>query len=141
MKTITRSEEETAKTAADLAADLKPGDIILLHGTLGMGKSVFARGLIRALANNPHLEVPSPTFTLLQTYETAQGPIHHYDLYRIEDPEEILQLGWEDVITEGITIIEWPQRLGPYKPESALDITLSNVENDPYARQITIDSR
>ncbi|MEZ5813962.1 MAG: tRNA (adenosine(37)-N6)-threonylcarbamoyltransferase complex ATPase subunit type 1 TsaE [Alphaproteobacteria bacterium] len=139
MKIITHSEKETAQTAADFAANLKPGDIILLYGTLGMGKSVFARGLIRALTNNPHLEVPSPTFTLLQTYDSPHGPIHHYDLYRIEDPEEILQLGWEDAITEGITIVEWPQRLGPYKPCNTLDITLSNVENDPHARSITIN--
>lgn len=104
-----------------------------------MGKSVFARSLIRTLTSQPDLDVPSPTFTLVQTYESEQGSIHHYDLYRIKDPEEILELGWEESISDGITIVEWPERLGPHKPTARLDITLSTIDNDPNARQILIE--
>ena len=133
-----KTEEETAKIATDLASTLKPGDVILLHGTLGMGKTVFARALIRALTGNADEDVPSPTFTLIQTYGAPDGPVYHFDLYRIEDPDEILQLGWEDALDDGITIVEWPERLGPYKPAQTLDISLSSVDNNPNARQIQI---
>jgi len=133
-----KSENETAKAAQDLAKNLQPPQIIFLNGNLGMGKTVFARALIRTLSNEPNLEVVSPTFTLVQTYETDETPIHHYDLYRIEEPDEILQLGWEESITEGITIVEWPERLGAYKPSTYLDITLSNSDNDPNHREIHI---
>lgn len=133
-----KTEEETAKIAADLAPSLKSGDIVLLHGTLGMGKTVFARALIRALTGNAEEDVPSPTFTLVQTYDAPAGPIYHYDLYRIEDPDEIPELGWEDALADGIIIVEWPERLGPYKPAQTLDISLSSVDNNPSARQIQI---
>ena len=141
MEAITHSEEETVLFAANLAPSLKSGDIILLRGTLGMGKSVFARSLIRTLTKQPNLDVPSPTFTLVQMYEGAPWPIHHYDLYRIEDPEEIMELGWEDALHSGLTIVEWPERLGPYKPAARLDITLSSVDNDSSARQILIERK
>ena len=135
--------EETQKIAQEYAANLKRGDIIFLHGTLGMGKTAFARALIRALINDETLEVPSPTFTLLQTYDAPQAPIYHFDLYRLEDPDEIFELGWEDALHEGITLVEWPERLGPYAPPKTnaqrLDITLSSVENNPDARQILIE--
>ena len=139
MSKTAHNEEETAKIASELAPSLKPGDVILLHGTLGMGKTVFARSLIRTLLNDPDLDVPSPTFTLVQTYEAPACRLYHFDLYRIEDPEEIHELGWEEAITEGITIVEWPERLGPYKPTARLDITLTNTENDQNTRQILIE--
>ena len=135
---LSKSEAETAKAAQDLAAELNVPQIILLNGNLGMGKTVFARALIRALTNEPNLEVVSPTFTLLQTYETDEAPIYHYDLYRIENSDEILELGWEESIAEGITIVEWPERLSAYKPAQYLDITLSNSDNDPDHRKIQI---
>ena len=135
---LSQSEEETAKAAQGLAATLASPQIILLNGNLGMGKTVFARALIRALTGNSDLEVVSPTFTLLQTYETKDMPIYHYDLYRIEEPDEILELGWEETITEGITIVEWPERLGAYKPAQYLDITISNSDNNPDHREILI---
>lgn len=136
---FSKNPDETQKIAQEFAETLKPGNVILLHGTLGMGKTVFARSLIRALSENPALEVPSPTFTLVQIYDCTLAPIYHFDLYRLEDPEEIFELGWDDALAEGITIIEWPQRLGPYKPPQTLDITLSSVENEPDARQILIE--
>ena len=140
MKAVTHSEKETAQIAENLAPSLKSGDIILLHGTLGMGKSVFARALIRKLTGQADLDVPSPTFTLVQLYESRSFPIHHYDLYRIEEPEEILQLGWEDSLAEGIVIVEWPERLGPYKPTARLDITLSAIDNDDNAQYVNLVS-
>jgi len=135
---ISKSEEDTIQCAKGLAATLKPPTIILLNGNLGMGKTVFARALIRQLCNNPTLEVISPTFTLLQTYETPNTTLHHYDLYRIEHPDEILELGWEDAAYDGITIVEWPERLGAYKPREYLDITLTNDHNSDTHRAIKI---
>ena len=138
MTILSKSEEETAQAAQSLAKEIKAPQIILLNGNLGMGKTVFARALIRALCDNPELEVISPTFTLVQTYETDATIINHYDLYRIEDPEEILELGWEEEIHDSITIVEWPERLGPYKPSQYLDITLSNSDNSNNHREILI---
>lgn len=139
MKQLSHSPENTARIATDLAARLKPGDVLLLHGTLGMGKTVFARAMIRALTGEPDIDVPSPTFTLVQIYDGTHCPVHHYDLYRIEDPDEIFELGWDDALADGITIVEWPERLGPYKPPGALDITLSKTDNDPNTREILIE--
>ena len=139
MNITVQSEDETAKAAADLAPSLSRGDVILLHGTLGMGKTVFARSLVRALTGTPDLEVPSPTFTLVQMYETPACPVYHYDLYRIEDPEEIHELSWEDALSGGITIVEWPERLGLYKPGAALDITITTAENGQNSRKILIE--
>ena len=136
--TISNSEQDTLKAANNLAATITKPQIILLSGALGMGKTVFARALIQSLCNDPNLEVVSPTFTLLQTYDCDIAPIYHYDLYRIEDPEEIIEIGWEDACYEGITIVEWPERLGTYKPTSYLDITLSNSDNLETQREILI---
>lgn len=139
MKTVVDSEKETAKLARDLAASLQKNEIILLHGTLGMGKTVFARSLIRALTQKQELNIPSPTFTLLQIYETPDIPIYHFDLYRLETPEEIFDLGWEEAISDGITIVEWPERLGAYKPSKRLDIKLTKVEDNHNSREILIE--
>ncbi|MGB4056649.1 MAG: tRNA (adenosine(37)-N6)-threonylcarbamoyltransferase complex ATPase subunit type 1 TsaE [Alphaproteobacteria bacterium] len=132
------SETETAGIAAKMASQIRARAIITLQGPLGGGKTVFARALIRALGNDAGLEVPSPTFTLLQTYETPLGPLYHFDLYRLKTPEEIYELGWEEALSEGITLVEWPERLGPLLPPSRLDIHLAPVENNPDSRTITI---
>ncbi len=132
------SEQETAKIAADLAVTLKNGDIICLHGTLGMGKSLFARALIRTMCEDEHLEVPSPTFTLVQIYDAPALPIWHFDLYRLKEPDEIYELGWEEAQEEGVMLIEWPERLGNLKPAKTLDITFSADQNDPNMRHIEI---
>lgn len=138
MNIICKTEDETCRAATDLAKSLNPRDILLLEGTLGAGKTVFARALIRALCAAPALEVVSPTFTLLQTYEAPNLNIHHYDLYRLEDPEEIFELGWEDSIAGNLTIVEWSERLGAYKPASYLDISIALRENHPNHREINI---
>lgn len=122
---ISNSEEETAQHAQDFAHQLRPGDVVCLYGDLGLGKSVFARALIRHLAGNPALEVPSPTFTLVQTYDTDKGPLWHFDLYRLKDPDEVYELGWEDALAEAINIVEWPERLGYLLPAHRINIHLT----------------
>lgn len=134
MKWITTSEDETGRLAADLAPTLKPGDILCLHGNLGMGKSVFARALIRALMRDPAQEVPSPTFTLVQTYDSPTGEIWHFDLYRLKEPDEVYELGWEEALGSAISIIEWPERLGYLLPSDRVDIHLSAMPDG--ARQL-----
>lgn len=137
----TESEGQTTRFAADLAAQIKPGDIILLRGPLGSGKSVFARSLIRSLTGEPDMDVPSPTFTLVQTYDTPKGPLWHFDLYRLKDPEEVYEIGWEEALSGGIAVIEWPERLGSLTPRAYLDIAFAPVENRPDSRTITVTDR
>lgn len=132
------SEEETIRIAQKFGAKLSTPSVICMHGTLGAGKSVFARALIRTLCENGELEVPSPTFTLVQTYDGTDLPIYHFDLYRIKDPEELYELGWEDALEDCITIIEWPERLGYLKPPKVLDITITPADNDASSRTIEI---
>ena len=141
MEQLVNSLEDTYTLAQKTALQLKQGDVVLLHGTLGMGRTEFARAMIRSLCDYQTLEVPSPTFTLVQTYKASIGEIYHFDLYRLKDPDEIYELGWEEALSEGITIVDWPERLGPYKPARTLDITLSSVENNPNARKILIDEK
>ncbi|AQR61034.1 tRNA (adenosine(37)-N6)-threonylcarbamoyltransferase complex ATPase subunit type 1 TsaE [Brevundimonas sp. LM2] len=104
--------DEAATTAlgAALAGSLGVGEAILLYGPLGMGKSTLARGLIRALTG-PDEDVPSPTFTLVQFYETAP-PVAHFDLYRLSRPEEAFEIGLDEALDTGVALIEWPERLG-----------------------------
>ena len=137
MEWISKSEEETAQIAAKLAPELGPGDIVCLHGNLGMGKSVFARALIRALTENPEQEVPSPTFTLVQTYESKTGEIWHFDLYRLKDPDEVYELGWEDALSQAISLIEWPERLGYLLPPDRLDIRFTTTPDNARLLQLT----
>jgi tRNA threonylcarbamoyladenosine biosynthesis protein TsaE len=100
------------------------GDTILLHGEIGAGKTSFARAFIRALTFKTN-EIPSPTFTIVQTYESSKGEIWHCDLYRITDPDEAVELGLEDAFEDSIVLIEWPDRLGSILPTNALNIFLS----------------
>jgi tRNA threonylcarbamoyladenosine biosynthesis protein TsaE len=116
-------EGATAALAARLAPLARPGDVIALAGELGSGKTSFARAFIRALGDAAE-EVPSPTFSLVQTYETQAGPIWHFDLYRLARPEEALELGLEDALAEAIVLIEWPERLGAMLPEDRLELRL-----------------
>ena len=114
----------TEALAARLAPMLRPGDALLLDGPLGAGKSAFARALLRAAAGDPALEVPSPTFTLVQSYDLPAGPAHHFDLYRLFGPDGLAELGWDEA-REGIVLVEWPERLGPLAPPDALRIHLT----------------
>jgi tRNA threonylcarbamoyladenosine biosynthesis protein TsaE len=114
----------TEALAARLAPLLRPGDAVLLDGPLGAGKSAFARALLRAATSDAALEVPSPTFTLVQSYDLPAGPAHHFDLYRLSGPAGLAELGWDEA-REGIVLIEWPERLGPHAPPEALRIHLT----------------
>jgi tRNA threonylcarbamoyladenosine biosynthesis protein TsaE len=117
-------EAATQALAARLAAKVLPGDVLLLSGPLGAGKTSFARAFIRACARDPALEIPSPTFTLLQNYDTAVGPIAHYDLWRLADYRALEELGWDEA-QSGIVLVEWPDRLGPLAPAQALRLAIS----------------
>ncbi|MEM9575643.1 MAG: tRNA (adenosine(37)-N6)-threonylcarbamoyltransferase complex ATPase subunit type 1 TsaE [Pseudomonadota bacterium] len=117
------SPYDTARAAKALGAILRAGDTILLSGPVGAGKTHFARHLIQSLLI-AHEDVPSPTFTLVQTYETGNGPLWHADLYRVGSVHEIEELGLTDAFKEAICLIEWPDRLGPLTPEGALSLLL-----------------
>ncbi len=134
---ISKSEAETAQHAQDMATHLRPGDVVCLYGDLGLGKSVFARALIRHLSNDAALEVPSPTFTLVQTYDTQAGPLWHFDLYRLKDPDEVYELGWEEALAEAINIVEWPERLGYLLPAKRIDIHLTLMPDGSRQLQVT----
>lgn len=112
-------ETDTVALAGQIAPILRPGDVILLEGPIGAGKSAFCRALIRARLGRME-DVPSPTFTLVQTYEDAGGDIWHCDLYRLTHPEEVFELGLEEAFTNAICLIEWPDRLGADAPSDAL---------------------
>ena len=96
---------ETERLAAALAVLVRPGDAILLEGDLGAGKTAFARAFLRALTGDAALDVPSPTFTLVQSYDTPKGPVHHYDLWRLTDHRAMAELGWDDA-TDDIVLVE-----------------------------------
>ena len=116
--------DATEALAARIARGLAPGDAVLLDGPLGAGKSALARALLRALSHDPVLEVPSPTFTLVQSYPLpGGGAAHHFDLYRLSGPGEVVELGWDEA-REGIVIVEWPDRLGALAPAGALRISM-----------------
>ncbi len=100
---------------------LRLGDVLLLKGDLGAGKSTFARALIQSLCGKD-TEVPSPTFTLVQTYDADEFTLWHFDLYRLKHPEEVYELGIEEAYHNGVSLIEWPDRLGGQIPPGALEL-------------------
>ena len=126
---------ETEAIARRLAPQLRAGDVVTLDGGLGAGKTAFARALINALPGAPE-DVPSPTFTLVQTYPRGDLEVWHFDLYRLEDPEEAFELGIEDAFVDAVSLIEWPDRLGPYLPKAHLRVTLTEGETEAM-RDIT----
>lgn len=128
----------TDRLAAAIAPLLRPGDVIALAGDLGAGKTTFARALIRSLTGS-ETEVPSPTFTLAQTYETPVGTVWHFDLYRIGAADDAWELGIEDAFATGISLIEWPDRLGPLLPQNCLTLSILPVPGSPARRRVEID--
>lgn len=130
----------THALAARLAGMAQPCDVIALAGPLGAGKTEFARAYIRALARRhgvvPPEEVPSPTFTLVQTYDLGAVSVWHFDLYRLERPEDAAELGLDEALAEGVSLIEWPERLGAQLPRDRLDIALDYAgPGQPDARK------
>ena len=130
------SRAETARTGSELARDLRAGDCVLLEGTLGTGKTVLSKGIAQGLGVNAE-EVRSPTFTLVNIYQ-GRMPVYHIDLYRIQKPEELRELGLEELIgTDGVAIVEWPGRLGPYMPKEAVWVHIKDLGGDN--REIKIE--
>src|SRR5215813_13224932 len=118
-------EEATRRFAADIASTLEPGDLITLSGDLGAGKTTFARALIRHLAGDATIEVPSPSFTLLQTYDLPRFSVVHADLYRVSGAAELAELGFEDLPAGAVTLLEWPDRAAGFLPPDRLDIAIT----------------
>lgn len=120
------AESALPGVAAALTPLMTQGAIISLEGDLGAGKTALARALIRHLSQDENTVVPSPTFTLVQTYETTAGPIWHFDLYRLKSPEEVYEIGWEDALAgNGILLIEWAERIAPLLPPDVTRIRLT----------------
>ena len=119
------NEQATVRFAADIACALEPGDMVTLSGDLGAGKTTFARALIRYLAGNDAVEVPSPTFTLLQNYDLPRFPLVHADLYRLSGAAELTELGLDDLMEKTVVLIEWADRAAGYLPPDRLDIAFT----------------
>lgn len=128
----------TARLGHFISDCLKAGDVVALEGPLGAGKSVLARSIIQHACPQEN-DIPSPTFTLVQTYEPADGPsLLHFDLYRLDLPEDALELGIEDAFIDSICLIEWAQRLGPYLPRTALNIFIRPDPEESDTRTISL---
>lgn len=125
---ISKSEKDTKKLAETLAQKAKRGDVFALFGTLGMGKSVFARAFIQKLTDAK--EVPSPTFTLVQQYEASDFEVYHFDLYRLKSPDEVFELGFEEAVYEGVCLIEWPEQAGNWLPRDIFKIEITSNKNE-----------
>ena len=119
------TEADTAALAQRIAPLLRAGDAILLAGPIGAGKSAFARALIRSRLGNPSEDVPSPTFTVVQTYQAEDVEIWHCDLYRLSSTQEVFELGLDEAFVQAICLIEWPDRLGNLAPDGALLLTFA----------------
>ena len=124
MERFLPDDAATAAFGAELAALLRPGDIVSLEGELGAGKSALARATIRALAGDPELEIPSPTFALVQPYDTGAGPVLHADLYRLGDAAEADELGLLDT-PDAIVLVEWAERAEHVAAAATLVVTLT----------------
>jgi tRNA threonylcarbamoyladenosine biosynthesis protein TsaE len=133
-------ETATERLGAALASRLRLRDVVALQGGLGAGKTTLARAILRAASGDPTLVVPSPTFTLVEVYDTPRGAFWHFDLYRLEDPDQVFELGWEEARAEGIALVEWAERLGRLLPPERLTVTLT-VEGEGRHADLQGDHR
>ena len=132
----TGSENETAAVGREIAASLSAGDVLLLYGDLGAGKTAFVRGLAEGLGI-PREEVSSPTFTLIQEYRGGRLPLFHVDLYRIEDPREFDELGLDEIAEDGVLAIEWAGKY-PRPPSRAVRVSITHAGESQ--RAVTVES-
>jgi len=132
---VTHSPEDTTDLAHQVAPHLRAGDCILLEGHIGGGKTHFARSLIQSLLEVPE-DVPSPTFTLVQTYDAPEYEIWHCDLYRLSHPDEVFELGLAEAFESALCLVEWPDRLGDLAPPSALTLEFQALDAEG-ARQLS----
>jgi len=132
---ICESEAETEAFAFDFAQSAKPGDIILLSGDLGAGKTVFARGFARGLGYCGN--VTSPTFTIMNEYHNTRLPMYHFDLYRLQDATDLESIGYEDYFfSNGVCLIEWPERATQLFPNNVISIKIKSIADDTRELQI-----
>ena len=132
------TEDELVSFGSTLAGTLAPGDVVLLQGQVGAGKTSLARSIIQAILVEAE-DIPSPTFTLVQTYDTHHGPLWHVDLYRLTSISEIEELGLFEAFDTAICLVEWPELLGQNAPASALTLTLAQ-SNTGEARDLTLQA-
>lgn len=133
---IVKNINETQKIASEFAKTLKPGKVVALFGDLGVGKTVFTKAVVKALGGDG---ATSPTFTILNEY-VAKFPIYHFDMYRLKNEAEIENLGYEDYFySDGVCLIEWPNRIEQYLPRKRIDITIERMGETE--RRIRIEER
>ncbi len=125
----------TEALGRNIAARLRPGDAVLLDGPLGAGKTALARAMLRALCADPALEVPSPSYTLVQSYEAPGVTVHHFDLWRLDGPDAVVELGWEEA-RAGIVLVEWPDRLGTLSPPDAWRVALWHGQGEMRSARV-----
>jgi len=125
--TIT-TEQELHQIADQVAPQLSIGDVVALNGTLGVGKTTFVRALVQKLIGHP-IDVPSPTFTLLQSYDTPNFTLYHFDFYRLKSPQEAYEIGIEDAFADGVSMLEWPDKIGSLLPQKHKTISFEILPN------------
>ena len=140
IKKIIKNQDEMAKLAKKMAQIVQIGDVVTLKGTLGAGKSFFARNFINSLSEKPQ-EVLSPTFNLVYSYETEKGEISHFDLYRLKNAHELENIGFFDALRNGICLIEWPEIAEKYLKKNYFEIAISfdgKLQNDSEENEVRI---
>jgi tRNA threonylcarbamoyladenosine biosynthesis protein TsaE len=134
---VTQSESETAAVGRELAAKLHAGDVVLLFGDLGAGKTAFTKGLAEGLGASRD-DVSSPTFTIMQEYRGGRLPLFHVDLYRLNDPREVEDLGLEEIAVEGVLVVEWAEKLpARLKPSRYIEVKIAHGAEDTRMIQVT----
>lgn len=138
--TVTASSDETQALGRTLADRLDPGSVVALYGALGTGKTHLVKGMAEGLGLSPS-DVRSPTFTILHTYDEGRHPLHHFDAYRVQTPDEFVELGFEEYVADetGITCIEWADRVEALLPPAALRLTLTHEA--PHQRRIGLQTQ
>lgn len=132
------TEEQLGLLAGIIALKCRPGDVIALHGDLGAGKTTFARAFIRSVLADPSAEVPSPTFSILQSYYTERFTIDHFDLYRLAGEDELGEIGFVEDASAGVALVEWPERAGGLLPAERIDLSIAELEGE--AREVTLEA-